>query len=546
MLEIKFVKNLIVRKVVNMDSIIGIIAFLFVLGIIIVIHEAGHFLFARKFGILSREFAFGMGPLLYKKKKGETLYSIRAFPIGGFCAIAGEEVENDPLKEIKNIRVDIVDGVITKIYIDPKSAEFKNKPEFILGEYDIFDQQETGNLYMFLNDGHEEIKYPVDPQAMFVFEKQEFQIAPYNRTINSKKKRQRAMVIIGGPMMNFLLALIVFLLAGLIGGFPDQSSSKLNVVDEGTPAYVAGFQKNDEILSMSIDDITLEINKWEDISLFMDQYYSAESDVIVVSYKRGNDVLETNITPQVVIYSSGITSDFTKAGVIVGSVDGKSKVAGLKPGDEITKINSKEVSSWKEVYSIFMQNTTGSKVIMEVNRGEATNTVEFNPYSSEVMDSQKSLSGDNVPLARFIMSISPTNEFNLIKSLEYSVVQTVSSGGLVFSTLKLLFTSNEVGVDDLSSFVGIYELSKNVAVNIGFIGILNLIGLLSVNVGLLNLLPIPALDGGRLVFIGYEAITKKRPNQKVETALITVTMFLLFGLMIFAFYNDILRLIGVK
>jgi len=546
MLEIKFVKNLIVRKVVNMDSIIGIIAFLFVLGIIIVIHEAGHFLFARKFGILSREFAFGMGPLLYKKKKGETLYSIRAFPIGGFCAIAGEEVENDPLKEIKNIRVDIVDGVITKIYIDPKSAEFKNKPEFILGEYDIFDQQETGNLYMFLNDGHEEIKYPVDPQAMFVFEKQEFQIAPYNRTINSKKKRQRAMVIIGGPMMNFLLALIVFLLAGLIGGFPDQSSSKLNVVDEGTPAYVAGFQKNDEILSMSIDDITLEINKWEDISLFMDQYYSAESDVIVVSYKRGNDVLETNITPQVVIYSSGITSDFTKAGVIVGSVDGKSKVAGLKPGDEITKINSIEVSSWKEVYSIFMQNTTGSKVIMEVNRGEATNTVEFNPYSSEVMDSQKSLSGDNVPLARFIMSISPTNEFNLIKSLEYSVVQTVSSGGLVFSTLKLLFTSNEVGVDDLSSFVGIYELSKNVAVNIGFIGILNLIGLLSVNVGLLNLLPIPALDGGRLVFIGYEAITKKRPNQKVETALITVTMFLLFGLMIFAFYNDILRLIGVK
>ncbi|MFA5542319.1 MAG: RIP metalloprotease RseP [Bacilli bacterium] len=529
-----------------MDSIIGIIAFLFVLGIIIVIHEAGHFLFARKFGILSREFAFGMGPLLYKKKKGETLYSIRAFPIGGFCAIAGEEVENDPLKEIKNIRVDIVDGVITKIYIDPKSAEFKNKPEFILGEYDIFDQQETGNLYMFLNDGHEEIKYPVDPQAMFVFEKQEFQIAPYNRTINSKKKRQRAMVIIGGPMMNFLLALIVFLLAGLIGGFPDQSSSKLNVVDEGTPAYVAGFQKNDEILSMSIDDITLEINKWEDISLFMDQYYSAESDVIVVSYKRGNDVLETNITPQVVIYSSGITSDFTKAGVIVGSVDGKSKVAGLKPGDEITKINSIEVSSWKEVYSIFMQNTTGSKVIMEVNRGEATNTVEFNPYSSEVMDSQKSLSGDNVPLARFIMSISPTNEFNLIKSLEYSVVQTVSSGGLVFSTLKLLFTSNEVGVDDLSSFVGIYELSKNVAVNIGFIGILNLIGLLSVNVGLLNLLPIPALDGGRLVFIGYEAITKKRPNQKVETALITVTMFLLFGLMIFAFYNDILRLIGVK
>ncbi|HEY8405611.1 MAG TPA: site-2 protease family protein, partial [Acholeplasma sp.] len=65
-------------------------------------------------------------------------------------------------------------------------------------------------------------------------------------------------------------------------------------------------------------------------------------------------------------------------------------------------------------------------------------------------------------------------------------------------------------------------------------------------VGLLNLLPIPALDGGRLVFLGYEAITKKKPNQKVETALIAVTMILLFGLMIYVFYNDLLRLIGVK
>lgn len=529
-----------------MDSIIGIIAFLFVLGIIIVIHEAGHFLFARKFGILSREFAFGMGPLLYKKKKGETLYSIRAFPIGGFCAIAGEEVENDPLKELKKIRVDIVNGIITKIYIDPKSKQFLEKPEYDLGMYDIFDANNTGDLYMYLNDGNSEVKYSVDKQAMFVFEKQEYQIAPYNRTINSKKKRQRAMVIVGGPMMNFLLAIIVFLLAGLLGGFPDQSSSVLNVIDEGTPAYVAELKKNDELISMTIDGKTSLINSWNDISVFMSEYNNAIDSEITISYKRNNEVKETTITPQVVIYSSGIASDFTKDGVIVGSAENKSKVAGLKAGDEILKINGEVVSNWKEVYNIFSSNTTGEKVVLEVRSNGEIKNIEFLPYSSEVMDSQKSLSGDSVPLARFVMSISPKNEFNLLKSLEYSVVQTVSSGGLVFSTLKLLFTSKEVGVDDLSSFVGIYELSKNVAVNIGFIGILNLIGLLSVNVGLLNLLPIPALDGGRLVFIGYEAITKKKPNQKVETALITITMFLLFGLMIFAFYNDILRMIGVK
>ena len=77
----------------------------------------------------------------------------------------------------------------------------------------------------------------------------------------------------------------------------------------------------------------------------------------------------------------------------------------------------------------------------------------------------------------------------------------------------------------------------------GFVNLLSWLGLLSVNIGLMNLLPIPALDGGRLVFLGYEAVTKKKPNRKVETALISITFILLMGLLIFVTINDILRLI---
>ncbi len=79
----------------------------------------------------------------------------------------------------------------------------------------------------------------------------------------------------------------------------------------------------------------------------------------------------------------------------------------------------------------------------------------------------------------------------------------------------------------------------------GLITLLSFVGLLSVNLGILNLLPIPALDGGRIVFIGYEAITKKKPNQKVENWLHTIVFFLLIALMIYVTYNDILRLIGI-
>ena len=82
-----------------MDYLIGFLAFVFVLGLIIAVHEFGHFFFARRVNILCREYAFGMGPILLKKKKGETLYTLRAFPIGGFCAIAGEELEVDPFEK---------------------------------------------------------------------------------------------------------------------------------------------------------------------------------------------------------------------------------------------------------------------------------------------------------------------------------------------------------------------------------------------------------------------------------------------------------------
>ena len=79
------------------DTILSILIFAIVLGLIIGIHEAGHFFFARRGGILCREYAIGMGPILWKKKKGETLYSLRAIPLGGFCAIAGEELEEDQI-----------------------------------------------------------------------------------------------------------------------------------------------------------------------------------------------------------------------------------------------------------------------------------------------------------------------------------------------------------------------------------------------------------------------------------------------------------------
>ena len=221
-----------------LDTLIGLIAFIFVLGVIIIVHEGGHFLFARKANILCREYAFGMGPLLFSKKKGETLYSIRAFPIGGFCAIAGEEVEDDPLKDAKTVKLEIVDGVVVGFYFDTDKIKF-DKPEYEFGDYDIFDAEETGNLFIDIKENDVVTRCKVDPQAMMYMGKIEMQIAPYNRTIGSKSKIARTLVIAGGPLFNFLLALVVFFIAGLSA--PNVKSNVIGEMDESLqqmPAYV--------------------------------------------------------------------------------------------------------------------------------------------------------------------------------------------------------------------------------------------------------------------------------------------------------------------
>ena len=89
-----------------MTYLIGAIAFIFILGLIILVHEAGHFFFAKRAGILCHEFSLGMGPVIWQTKKGETNYSIRAIPIGGFVSMAGEELEADHLKGKTEVRID--------------------------------------------------------------------------------------------------------------------------------------------------------------------------------------------------------------------------------------------------------------------------------------------------------------------------------------------------------------------------------------------------------------------------------------------------------
>lgn len=544
--------------------VISILAFVFALGLIILIHEGGHFFFARKANILCREYAFGMGPLLWKKKKGETLYSLRAFPIGGFCAIAGEEVEEDPLRELKKIKLVIENGIVKKIVCNDENNLLAHLKTYDLISYDLFDANDTGKLFIKVMDGEQEIEFPVDPQALYVFVKpvkntslpkekqiekytEEIQIAPHNRTLNAKNKRQRAMVMFGGPLMNFVLAIFMFFFAALILGFSDTSSTVLGEISSDAPAYVAGLQEGDKILELWTDtNKSGTLTTWDTLSDFMDKYSQPtdSSNVINVKYERDGKEYTTTIKPMVIIYSISMVQDITSDEVKIAELDSASLAyeGGLRTGDIIQAIKyAKEgseyvsVSSWKDVYNIFTENEAGDEMTLKVLRDGKEEECTVDPYSRQLF-----LDTQSVDITTIIMGVSPQTKFHFGKSLIYPFTEFWASLKNMVLTLKHLFTGS-VGVQNLSGPVGIFSLTSQAASQ-GFGTLLNFIGFLSVNVGFMNLLPIPALDGGRLVFLAYEAITKKKPNQKVETALITITMLLLFGLIIFVSFNDILRM----
>lgn len=545
-----------------MDVVISILAFIFALGLIICLHEGGHFFFARKFDVLCREYAFGMGPQILKKKKGETTYSLRLLPIGGFCAIAGEEEELDPLKKLKKVRLGIEDRIVKKFYVDEKNVHFNDIPAYFLVSYDIFDEKDTGNLFVEVKeneDDEQSIIYPVDSQAMYVLAKDEIQIAPHNRTLNAKSKGARALIMFGGPLMNFVLALIVFLVAGLIKGFPNQKSNTLGSVSSSTPASAASLQASDKITKFEVDGNTYLINNWTDLEEFMATYSKTTTyanNVISCTYERNGASYTSTINPELTSYALGGVGFYQNAlGEVICNFQyfseeeaksyeesfAKADVykAGLRLDQKIVKVDDTEIHCLQDLYNVFIANEKGNK--MKIYVDSEANPIEVKPYSKSILKASANLNEESIPLAKITLGVSPTYKFNFFRSFAYAGKMTLKSSVAIINTLKLLFTGG-IGLKNLGGFVAIFSYTSNAAKS-GFTTLLNWIGLLSVNIGIMNLLPIPALDGGRLVFVAYEAITKKKPNPKVETILITVTMILLFGLMIVVTFNDILRLI---
>lgn len=421
--------------------LLTIIYFIFILGVTVFIHELGHFLFAKKFGVYVYEFSLGMGPRLFKfnRKNDETDYCIRLFPIGGYVQMAGEEVE-----------------------IDEK--------------------------------------------------------IPKEKRLQSKKWYQRLLIMVAGVMNNFILAIVVLFIVGLVNGVTLDS----RFISEST---VQGL--NDGAKIIKINGRTT--NNYDKLALELAVVNDNDFSMTVLQDGKKKNVKIHPIAVSNNYLLSGYDYGFTVENLTVSN----STNSKIKNGYKIKAVNGIEIKSYHTLISNLEKiANNGDKVVnftfLDKNDNEKNVSVKIKK------ESKKSFIGYD-----YGFDLTGKHEHNILVAFLFAFRKFFSLIEQMFFTIVYLCTGL-LSVKMLSGPVGIFNVVGQ-ASSTGFINILFLLAIISINVGFINLLPIPAFDGGHVLFIIIEKIKGSPVNQKVENTIHTVFLVLLMILMLLITFNDVLK-----
>lgn len=550
---------------------LSILAFVFIISLIIVFHEFGHFMLARKSGIKCYEFSIGMGPAIYKHQFKETLFCIRAIPLGGYVSMAGEQIADETLKDGDRVGLTIDDNKVIKIDLNTDNVcDIRG----VVIEKDLLDVDENGMYIIIADDDNVEHTYEISENAVYqLTAKSSLQVTPYKDTFDSKGLLPRFLTLFAGPLMNFVLAILLYFIYFCAVGVPNYSSTLIGSVGTGYVGETV-FNSGDEIVSVN----NKTVSSWNEFDVVLDEEYKNNNFNLTIKLKRNGETIIKEISPNIIINSIGLSNlqvndntypDSLASKAIVGNValryfnDNKNGKYLMNNGDVITKMrvdtfvsknNYKEgevilVNNFDDIVSN-LKDVDVAKVYFEYYSVEKAKENPNDPYvkleDSLPLEtwSNETLNNQRINKIDFKLGISPTYHFDFGGVFVSTFKGFWKDFTLIFRTLKLLIAPSgvrQVGVSDLSSVVGIFGMVQNIILG-GILPLLSFAAMLSVNIGIMNLLPIPALDGGRIVFLGYELITGRKPNKKFESTLNNVFFILLMILFIYVTFNDIKRI----
>lgn len=351
--------------------------------------------------------------------------------------------------------------------------------------------------------------------------------------------------------MNFVLAFFVFFFMGIVTGYANYKSTEVSGMLENTPSYNAGIRDGYEILYVGdVDNLTTDMfyEKWDDISSSLDKLANGEefTGLVNVVYKdTDGNIKSTLVKPYVFVQS--VQVNFVQDGsnslvvdeYLSKNEDTMSYIAGLRPGDEIISCNGYEFLNRADFLRYFNtgDGSLNNEFTFVVKRGAETITLnKIKTYTKKIFDD------NNVDVCKVQLYISPTVTRNVGRLIIEPFKEIGTSCTVIFKTLGALFKKNSgLGITDLSGPVGIASATVSI-VSQGALSVFNWMAILSVNIGLMNIIPLPALDGGRLAFLGYEAVTRRKTNPKVENIIHTIGFMLLMLLFVFVAFNDVIKI----
>ena len=415
---------------------LGILTFILVFGIIVVVHEFGHFYFAKKSGILVREFAIGMGPKIFAHiGKDGTAYTIRILPLGGYVRMAGWGDDTTEIKTGTPVSLTLAeDGKVKRINLSGKKLDQTALPMQVT-QFDFEDKLFIKGLVL-----EEEKTFAVDHDATVVeADGTEVRIAPLDVQYQNATIWGKLITNFAGPMNNFILGVVVFwILIFMQGGVRDVDTNQFHVMPQGALAKV-----------------------------------------------------------------------------------------GVPETAQITKIGSHEISNWESLIQAVESETkdkTAPTLDVTISENGSDKQVTVTPEESQ---------------GRYLLGVQPGIKSDFVSMFVGGFTTAADSALRILSALKNLIFQPDL--NKLGGPVAIFKASSDAAKN-GIENVLYFLAMISINIGIFNLIPIPALDGGKIVLNILEAIRRKPLKQEIETYVTLAGVVIMVVLMIAVTWNDIMRL----
>lgn len=415
---------------------LGILTFILVFGIIVVVHEFGHFYFAKKSGILVREFAIGMGPKIFAHiGKDGTAYTIRILPLGGYVRMAGWGDDTTEIKTGTPVSLTLADdGKVKRINLSGKKLDQTALPMQVT-QFDFEDKLFIRGLVL-----EEEKTFAVDHDATVVeADGTEVRIAPLDVQYQNATIWGKLITNFAGPMNNFILGVVVFwILIFMQGGVRDVDTNQFHIMPQGALAKV-----------------------------------------------------------------------------------------GVPETAQITKIGSHEISNWESLIQAVESET----------KDKTTPTLDVT-ISEKGSDKQVTVTPEESQ-GRYLLGVQPGIKSDFLSMFVGGFTTAADSALRILSELKNLIFQPDL--NKLGGPVAIFKASSDAAKN-GIENVLYFLAVISINIGIFNLIPIPVLDGGKIVLNILEAIRRKPLKQEIETYVTLAGVVIMVVLMIAVTWNDIMRL----